>query len=213
MGTIKRGILGGFSGKVGTVVGASWKGIDYIRSIPAKVRNPRTPDQVKQRTKFATVINFLTKITPVIKVGFKNYANKQTAFNAAVSYNLLNAVTGSKDDYKMDYSKVLVSRGSLYKPISGTTKIEDDEVSVAWDVNYSGNGSYSDMSTILLFNPDKNESIIDAEVTDRAEGFASIAYKDQWKGDEIEIFLMFTSEDGKLVSDSLYLGQVLIPEA
>ncbi len=213
MGTIKRGILGGFSGKVGTVVGASWKGIDYIRSIPAKVRNPRTPDQVKQRTKFATVINFLTKITPVIKVGFKNYANKQTAFNAAVSYNLLNAVTGSKDDYKMDYSKVLVSRGSLYKPISGTTKIEDDEVSVAWDVNYSGNGSYSDMSTILLFNPDKNESIIDAEGTDRAEGFASIAYKDQWKGDEIEIFLMFTSEDGKLVSDSLYLGQVLIPEA
>ena len=113
----------------------------------------------------------------------------------------------------MDYSKVLVSRGSLYKPISGTTEIEDDEVSVAWDVNYSGNGSYSDMSTILLFNPDKNESIIDAEVTDRAEGFASIAYKDQWKGDEIEVYLMFTSEDGKLVSDSLYLGQVLIPEA
>jgi hypothetical protein len=30
MGTIKKGILGGFSGKVGTVVGASWKGISYI---------------------------------------------------------------------------------------------------------------------------------------------------------------------------------------
>jgi hypothetical protein len=25
MGTIKKGILGGFSGKVGTVVGGSWK--------------------------------------------------------------------------------------------------------------------------------------------------------------------------------------------
>ena len=31
MGTIKKGILGGFSGKVGTVVGASWKGISYMR--------------------------------------------------------------------------------------------------------------------------------------------------------------------------------------
>ena len=31
MGTIKQGILGGFSGKVGTVVGSSWKGISYMR--------------------------------------------------------------------------------------------------------------------------------------------------------------------------------------
>jgi len=30
MGTIKKGILGGFSGKVGTVVGSSWKGIVLI---------------------------------------------------------------------------------------------------------------------------------------------------------------------------------------
>jgi hypothetical protein len=42
MGTIKQGILGGFSGKVGTVVGASWKGIAYMRSLPQKVKNPRT---------------------------------------------------------------------------------------------------------------------------------------------------------------------------
>ena len=27
MGTIKQGILGGFSGKVGYVIGSSWKGI------------------------------------------------------------------------------------------------------------------------------------------------------------------------------------------
>jgi hypothetical protein len=30
MGTIKQGILGGFSGKVGTVVGGTWKGIHYM---------------------------------------------------------------------------------------------------------------------------------------------------------------------------------------
>ena len=43
MGTISKGILGGFSGKVGTVIGGNWKGIDYMRSIPASVSNPRTP--------------------------------------------------------------------------------------------------------------------------------------------------------------------------
>ena len=34
MGRIKQGILGGFSGKVGTVVGASWKGKAYMRGMP-----------------------------------------------------------------------------------------------------------------------------------------------------------------------------------
>jgi hypothetical protein len=32
MGTIKQGILGGFSSKVGTVISGSWKGISYMRS-------------------------------------------------------------------------------------------------------------------------------------------------------------------------------------
>ena len=31
MGKIAQGILGGLSGKVGNVIGGSWKGIDYKR--------------------------------------------------------------------------------------------------------------------------------------------------------------------------------------
>lgn len=34
MGKINQGILGGFSGKVGTVVGGSWKGTAYMRGLP-----------------------------------------------------------------------------------------------------------------------------------------------------------------------------------
>jgi len=32
MAKIEHGILGGFSGKVGTVIGGTWKGIDFMRS-------------------------------------------------------------------------------------------------------------------------------------------------------------------------------------
>jgi hypothetical protein len=32
MATFEKGILGGFSGKVGTVIGGNWKGIDFMRS-------------------------------------------------------------------------------------------------------------------------------------------------------------------------------------
>ncbi len=33
MGTFSKGIPGGFSGKVGNIVGGNWKGIDYMRSM------------------------------------------------------------------------------------------------------------------------------------------------------------------------------------
>jgi hypothetical protein len=93
MGTIKQGVLGSFSGKVGTVIGASWKGINYMRSIPQHVKNPRTEGQVSQRSKFALVLNFLKPVTGFLRTGWKLYAHRQSPFNAAMSYTLANAIT------------------------------------------------------------------------------------------------------------------------
>jgi hypothetical protein len=119
MGTIKKGILGGFSGKVGTVVGASWKGIAYMRSLPLKVRNPRTEPQRMQRSKFSLSLSLLQPMTAFLRTGWKLYAHKQSPFNAAMSYTIANAVTGIYPDYDIDPSKVLVSRGAL-APAAGT---------------------------------------------------------------------------------------------
>jgi hypothetical protein len=41
MGKINQGILGGFSGKVGSVVGGSWKGISYMRGKAVSTKNPQ----------------------------------------------------------------------------------------------------------------------------------------------------------------------------
>ena len=49
MGIINQGILGGFSGKVGPIVGFRWKSNYYIRARAAKVSNPRTPKQQERR--------------------------------------------------------------------------------------------------------------------------------------------------------------------
>ena len=46
MGKIRQGIIGGFSGKVGNVVGAAWKGISYMRILPVSVANPKTDAQL-----------------------------------------------------------------------------------------------------------------------------------------------------------------------
>ena len=83
MGTISQGILRGFSGKVGPIVGFRWKSKYYILARAAKVSNPRTPKQQEQRGKFATAFNFLKNIKPFIRIGYKEFTRERSAFNSA----------------------------------------------------------------------------------------------------------------------------------
>ena len=63
MGKIKQGILGGFRGTVGTVVGSSWNGIAYMKGKPQSVRNPRTDAQLQQREFFKEVQALVAQLT------------------------------------------------------------------------------------------------------------------------------------------------------
>ena len=55
MGKIKQGILGGFKGKVGTVIGSSWNGIAYMRGLPQSQKDPKTAAQLSQRSFFREI--------------------------------------------------------------------------------------------------------------------------------------------------------------
>jgi len=113
MGIIKQGVIGAFSGKVGNVVGAMWKGIAYMRILPASVANPKTDKQLAQRDRFTTILMFLQPLTQFLRIGFKNFAVKMTAFNSAMSYNIKNAIQGTYPNFTIDYPNALVSRGNL----------------------------------------------------------------------------------------------------
>ena len=69
------------------------------------------------------MVKFLTQFTPLVQAGFKNYASKQSPFNAAMSYNMLNAVNGSGAEAEILYPKVMFSRGSLFAPANGLVSL------------------------------------------------------------------------------------------
>ncbi len=118
MGIISKGILGGFSGTVGTVIGGTWKGITYMRSQPSARKSEFTLPQIEQQMKFALGVKFLQPITGLLGTSFKDYAVKMSGFNNALKYTLKNAVTGSYPVYEIDYSQALVSRGDLPNALS-----------------------------------------------------------------------------------------------
>ncbi len=177
MGTIKQGILGGFSGKVGTVVGSSWKGISYMRGQAQSVKNPRTAKQIAQRDRFALALSFIRPIQSFIKVGFKTYATHQSAFNATMSYTLKNAIKGTYPSFSIDYTKVIVSRGSLAKALNVQKLSNIGEIAISWQDNSgTANALDTDFAMLLAYNESKDEAIYDMHSTYRGDEGTSLQY-------------------------------------
>jgi hypothetical protein len=203
MGKIAQGILGGLSGKVGNVIGGSWKGIDYIRIKPSSVANPRTEAQVNQRNKFSATIEFLQPNKDFLNVGFKAFAVKKTAFNAAMSYVLGNAITGTAPNFIVDYSSALLSKGNLSNPLNGSVDLATaNQVTFNWDDNsLDGNANTTDKSMVLAYNPSKKESIYILDGAIRSATSQILTLPTSYTGDTVELFMAFVSIDGKIVSN------------
>jgi|LSQX01.2.fsa_nt_gb hypothetical protein len=211
MGTIKQGILGGFSGKVGTVIGGSWKGISYMRSQAQSIKNPRTEAQMSQRTKFALALSFLKPMTELLRTGFKLYANKKTAFNSAMSYTLANAISGDYPDYELQFANALVSRGALTVATNGTATSSSGNVVISWDDNSGvGTAKATDKTLIAILNADRGEAVTVSAGEARVTGTQTLAVPADWLGENVHVYLGFVSEDFKEVANSVYLGSVTI---
>ena len=109
MATFEKGILGGFSGKVGNVVGSRWRGKNVMRSLPQRGKYTPSEKQEEQRQKFKTVIGFLSPIGAILSEYFGNPQGDKSRSNLATSYHLKNAVINAPQGMVMDYAKVLIS--------------------------------------------------------------------------------------------------------
>jgi hypothetical protein len=187
--------------------------------MPASVANPKTEKQMNQRIKFMTVIRFLQPFTEFIRIGFKAYASKMTAFNAAMSYNFKNAVSGTYPDYSIDYSKILLARGNLNGIFDAACESpEAGKVLLSWADN-SGNGSAraTDKAMVVIYQPDKNEVIFTMDAGQRGDGQAELSVPVNYSGTEIHLFVAFVALDALIgnggknaISNSSYAGSVTV---
>ena len=82
-------LLHGSRGKIGNIVTAKLKGQTIIREYNDAPANPKSPAQMEQRIKFATVGKFFSRAQQnLVKFAFENKAQNQSDYNAFVSENL-----------------------------------------------------------------------------------------------------------------------------
>lgn len=129
MGVYKQGILGPFSGKVGQVVGANWRGIYYMRSLAPHVANPRTPGQVEQRTKLSVCVRTLRPWQEVLRYGYPG-VNGDKGWSGAIRANL-RKVSGDPGNPTLDFAQIAFTNSNIGARINLT--VDAGQLTVTWD--------------------------------------------------------------------------------
>lgn len=209
MATYKKGILGVFSGKVGTVVGSSWKGISYIKSLPKASTKKPSQLQLDQRLRFTLIANFLKPIKAITRIGYGMVAGNLTTHNAAVSYHLAKAVVGNTPNFEIDYPKVIFSRGELPSPAVPTlAAAAGAELHFSWTDNSTANlAQATDSAVLLVYCPTTKEFVFDNTAT-RSLAAATVVLPPNFVGETLHAWMAFFAADEKQVSTSVYLGTV-----
>ncbi len=212
MARYSKGALGAFSGKLGNVVGSSWRSIDYLRSLPKPSNKPASPLQLAQRMKFAMTVGFLQPIKDVLNVGFSDVTlSRLTGYNQGVRAMLKNAITGDYPDFEIDFEKIELSRGSL----AGLTNLSIEEVepyilSVSWvSVINRFNSFVDDDVLVLLYNKSKKLFTIYEDMK-RGDEEVRIELPQSFVGDELVCWTFLVKRDGDTTSNSQYVGSVML---
>ncbi len=211
MAVIKESPLGVISGKIGQIVGSTWKGINYVRVLAGSVANPQTDKQLAQRQKFGKTMQFLQPLSEFLQIGFRSYAVGMSGVNAAMKYNIKNALTGTYPNIAVDYPNALVARGNLAgslnavasSTVAGTVKFD-------WDDNTGEIGaSATDKSLLVVYNAVQNQAVTVNELAERADGTQTVTVPSSFSGDLVQCYMAFIAEDGT-VSNSAFAGAVTV---
>ena len=201
MAKIKQGILGGFSGKVGGVVGSSWKGIAVMKAKPLSVANPRTASQVIQRTKFKGAIKLgSTILNSCCKPLFNQYAQQKSGYNDFVAMN----IPAFKENGDPELSLLMLSPDGGAESLKA--KLEevgaDVELKANWDPNDGGaNALGTDLP--FLYIVDRTGEVIGQSANSgatRADGHLLLTLTKPILALDITwTYLIFKSADNKRV--------------
>lgn len=209
MGTFSKGLFGAFKGKVGNMVGSTWKGIEVLKSKPAGRKGKFSPDQLQQQAKFSLIAKFLQPLASLLDQAYNSGAVKMSGFNKALSYNILNAVTGEYPAFKVSYPMVQLGQGSLTNAESPkVASTAAGKLSVNWvDNSGSGSAQASDKAFVAAYCEELNRWVFSQNAAARNAGTLSMDVA-SFTGKSVQTWFGFVSAKGKQVTTSLFAGEV-----
>ncbi|WP_316838869.1 DUF6266 family protein [Pedobacter gandavensis] len=210
MGSLQNGLFGGFIGRVGNLVGYMLNEKNVIRTIGHSGK-PLSPARKINCNRMKIVNDFLRPLIPFIKLGFKLkvLGTDRNYYNEAVSYNKKHAITGEYPNASMDYSKAMLSMGSLLKAENAQIQVIGTEVEFSWDVPADLPWqNRMDRAMLLLCFPERSKESHCLSASRREDGKYRMYIPLYLLNERMEAYISFINDDGSEISDSVHAGSI-----
>ena len=212
MAKVNLGILDGFSGKVGTVVGYSRYNRKWMRAYVDTIQNPRTGAQRLVRAKFRLLNAVGCGLLPAVQVGLAPAALKShnTPANMFMRRNWERVTGASPEEVAVGYASLTLAEGHLPKPAFAQASFaESQKVSCTFTAHSGQPGATdNDLVYLYVYQAGSNSGVLSAPVS-RSAGRASVDVPSEWIGLEVHVygFAVGDGADNKGErSNSAYLG-------
>ena len=215
MSTITQGVLGGFSGKTGPVIGSSWKGRPVMRARPVYKKNRKfSQPQLDQQEKFRLISTFLHGADELLNTSFKSSNKQLSGANAALAYNLREAITGLESPYSIDYAMIRLAQGPLVMATRPVVEpLADSQVKLSWTYTPDiAKTKPSDIAIAVLYgDTSKQFQFTSAASAIRSDGELTLDAP-AYAGETVHVWFFFLSEDEGKACNSAYLGTVAVTD-
>lgn len=213
MGKVQVGILDGFVGKVGTVVGSFWKGLPVMRAYKRAVGNPNTTAQQLVRARFATIGGLASSFLYAIRLGLKQVARskKMTESDVFVQLNWDLVTAASPSSITVDYTEMVIAKGSLPEVLFGNaTFTEPLQVAVPMtDTTGIIGADSNDKVYLFVYSPEAGAGVLSDGRNTRADESASVNVPAYWNGHRVHVWgfaIGAGTDNAGVISNSRYVG-------
>ena len=204
MALFKSTTFGKISGKHGTAVAALFKNGTNILKVFRKASNPDTPGQKNQRGKFGFVVKELNCMRSVFTITFDG----QYGINRVVSMAMKTSLTGEYPDFKLDYSKIIISEGTLNKTAQvRLEQVGGSTVKIDWNAEKLLGRNPAEIVNLVFLNQTSKTVILKQDIALSGAGSAEVDLPVDWMDKELHSWIYFTSPNGIQYSTSQYICQ------
>ena len=207
MAKTKNGILDGFEGKLGTVVGYRWRGIECMRAVNAFPHDPKTQAQMECRGLFRTLSQLGSDMLQAVRIGFRGPAatGHTTEYNCFIRANK-QCVSHADDGIQIDYTALSIADGILGKVDFEEPQVDQMQLDVAF---HSGIGSCGgDYVLLYAYTPGLRQGLLSTPVY-RYQCRATLALPAAWAGHEVHLY-GFCWDNDQQASPSSHVGRLTL---
>ncbi|WP_099292140.1 DUF6266 family protein [Butyricimonas sp. Marseille-P3923] len=198
-------------GNVTTYSGA--KGYSVGRTRRMKIRNPKTPGQLRQRAKMKELLRLSLYFAPAAELGFPGRTAGTSCYNAFVKENM-GAITATESESgevvaTVNYDQVVCASGYLTSlaNVEVTVDTAAKKVNVTQEAQtyWSAVANPNDVLYVAMYEKEKQEMVVTGCRNRKESGSTSIALGKNWAVENLVIYAFMLSKDKRKASRSIVL--------